>query len=117
MFIYGGHRELDVFDDLFSFDFRSSRWDKIPFDKSQSPGPVFLHAAVYIPVTQSMAVIGGFHQREHNTHIGHFFDIRNRVWSGILAPPLVNSHYLQLVTAAFFAPQDVIIVIGIIRDE
>lgn len=112
MFVYGGHRYLDVFDDLYSYDLDARRWDKIGYEKSQGPGPVFLHAGVYIPPTQSMAIIGGFHQREYNMYVGHTFDIRNRVWNGIPGPHAINLQHLQLVTATFDAKSTSIVVLG-----
>lgn len=112
MIVYGGHCYLDVFDDLYSFDFEARKWDKIGYEKRQGPGPVFLHTAVYIPVTQSMAIIGGFHQREHNMYVGHIFDIKNRVWSGIPGPHALNLQHLQLVTATFDAKSVCIVVLG-----
>lgn len=112
MIVYGGHCYLDVYDDLYSFDFEAKKWDKIGYEKRQGPGPVFLHTAVYIPVTQSMAIIGGFHQREHNMYVGHIFDIKNRVWSGIPGPHALNLQHLQLVTATFDAKSVSIVVLG-----
>lgn len=112
MIVYGGQSYLDVFDDLYSFDFEARKWDKIGYEKRQGPGPVFLHTAVEIPPTQSMAVIGGFHQREHNMYVGHMLDIKSRVWSGIPGPYAVNLQHLQLVTAAFDAKTDSLVVLG-----
>eukprot|EP00796_Vickermania_ingenoplastis_P005051 gene5051-3638_t len=112
MIIYGGHRYLDVFDDLYSYDLDARRWDKIGYEKRQGPGPVFLHAAVYIPPTQSMAIIGGFHQREYNMYVGHVFDIRNRLWNGIPGPHAINLQHLQLVTATFDMKSTSIVVLG-----
>lgn len=117
MYVYGGHRNLDVFDDLFCYNMESIRWDRIAYEKTQGPGPCFLHAAVYVPITQSMIVLGGFHQREHNTYLGHAFDIQNKVWSGIPGPAEANPQHLQLVTAAFHSPRDVVIVIGIVDND
>lgn len=113
MMIYGGHRNLEVFSDLFIFDLDTRRWEKIGFEKTQGPGPVFLHTAVYVAATQTMIVLGGFHQREHNQYLGHSFDIRNRVWSGIVGPAAINPQHIQLVAAAYHAPTTSIIVIGL----
>lgn len=112
MIVYGGHSYLDVFDDLYSFDFEARKWDKIGYEKRQGPGPVFLHTAVEIPGIQSMAVLGGFHQREHNMYVGHIFDIKSRVWSGIPGPYAVNLQHLQLVTATFDPKSDSLVVLG-----
>ncbi|CCW67010.1 unnamed protein product [Phytomonas sp. Hart1] len=111
--IYGGHRNLEVFDTLYTFDLLTSYWDKINYDKSNSPGPVFLHAAVYVSTTNSMFVIGGFHQRAYNMHLGHVFDIRNRVWSGFPGPKEVDSQQLQFVTAAYHEPSTSVVVLGL----
>lgn len=117
MVVYGGHRNLQVFDDLYTFDFDNRRWDKIGYEKSQGPGPCFLHTAVYVPPLQSMIVLGGFHQREHNMYLGHTFDIRNRVWSGIPAPQHVNPQHIQLVSAAYHDPDSSVVVVGIAEED
>lgn len=115
MIIYGGHRYLEVFDDVYSFDLDVRRWDKIGYEKCNGPGPVFLHAAVYIPSSQTMAIIGGFHQREHNIYVGHFFDIKNRHWSGFTGPSTINLQHIQLVTASFDHKSSSIVVLGFIE--
>ncbi|CCW60016.1 unnamed protein product [Phytomonas sp. EM1] len=111
--IYGGHRNLEVFDTLYTFNLLTSQWDKINYDKSNSPGPLFLHAAVYVPATNSMFVIGGFHQRAYNMYLGHVFDIRNRVWCGFPGPKGVDSQQLQFVTATYHEPSASIVILGL----
>ncbi|CAD2214246.1 hypothetical protein AGDE_14912 [Angomonas deanei] len=115
MITYGGHKELEVLDDMFSFDFETKRWEKIFFEKSQGPGPLFLHTAVYVPTTHSMVVLGGFHQREHNIYLGHVFDIKNKSWNGIPCPSRVNPQQIQTPLAAYYAPSASIIVLGLIN--
>lgn len=117
MYIYGGHRQLEVFDDLFSFNFLMSRWEKVGFERTQGPGPVFLHSSVYIPTMHSIFIVGGIHQREHNIYLGHLFDIKNKVWSGVPGPTSVDPQHLQFVTAAFYEPKSSVVVLGITESD
>ncbi|KAH9582003.1 hypothetical protein LSM04_002375 [Trypanosoma melophagium] len=117
MIIYGGQRNLDVFDDLYIVNLDNMRWEKVNFERAQGPGPVFSHVAVYVPPTQSMIVIGGFHQRQHNMYIAHSFDIRHRVWNGIRGPNSVNPSHVQLCCAAFHSASSSLVVIGIVEKE
>ncbi|EAN78005.1 hypothetical protein, conserved [Trypanosoma brucei brucei TREU927] len=112
MFVFGGHRELEVFDELYIVNLDSMRWEKVSYEHVQGPGPVFSHAAVFIPPTQAMIVIGGFHQRKHNTYIAHSFDIRSRTWTGIHGPSSVNPLHLQLVNAVYHHQSISLIVVG-----
>lgn len=117
LYIFGGHRQLDVFDDLFAYDIPTSRWEKISYEQSQGPGGVFLHAMVHIPTSESLFVVGGIHHREQNSYIGHLFDIRNRVWSGVPPPPTVNPQHLQLVSAAFHEASNSVVVLGLAENN
>ncbi|CBZ25991.1 conserved hypothetical protein [Leishmania mexicana MHOM/GT/2001/U1103] len=113
IYIHGGHRHLAVFDDLFAYEIDTNRWEKIGCERSQGPGPVFLHSMVYIPPLDSFLVIGGIHQREQNSCLGHLFDVRNRIWTGVPPPSSVDAQHLQLVTAAYNAPSAVVVVLGL----
>ncbi|KAH8611907.1 hypothetical protein ERJ75_000974600 [Trypanosoma vivax] len=115
MIVYGGQRFLEVFDDLFLVNLDTLRWEKINLDNSQGPGPVFSHAAVLVPPTQAMIIIGGFHKRRHNMFVAHSFDIRNRVWCGIRAPESVNPLHVQLVSAAYHHNSTSLVVIGLTK--
>ncbi|RNF05148.1 hypothetical protein TraAM80_04708 [Trypanosoma rangeli] len=117
MIVFGGHRNLDVFDDLYILNLETMRWEKVNCERAQGPGPVFSHVAVYVPPTQAMVVIGGFHQRQHNMYIAHSFDIRNRVWNGIRGPNSVNPLHVQMCCAAYHSPTSSIIVIGIVEES
>lgn len=117
MYIFGGHRQLEVFDDLFAFEIETGRWEKIPCERSQGPGPVFLHCMVYIPPVDSLFVIGGVHQREQNSCLGHLFDVRNRVWTGVPPPASVDPQHLQLVTAAYNPASAVVVVLGMMTAD
>ncbi|XQJ31606.1 Galactose oxidase, central domain/Kelch motif containing protein, putative [Leishmania guyanensis] len=115
IYIHGGHRQLEVFDDLFAYEVETTRWEKIACERSQGPGPVFLHAMVYIPPLHSLLVLGGIHQREQNSWLGHLFDLRNRVWTGVPPPPSVSAQHLQLVTVAYHAPSAMVVVLGLME--
>ncbi|ORC93039.1 uncharacterized protein TM35_000023650 [Trypanosoma theileri] len=117
MIIFGGQRNLDVFDDLYIVNLDTMRWERVHYERAQGPGPVFSHVAVYVPPTQSMIVIGGFHQRQHNMYIAHSFDIRHRVWNGIRGPESVNPSHLQLCCAAYHSASSSLVVIGIVEKE
>ncbi|CAG9583667.1 conserved hypothetical protein [Leishmania major strain Friedlin] len=113
IYIHGGHRHLEVFDDLFAYEIETGRWEKIGCERSQGPGPIFLHSMVYIPPLDSLLVLGGIHQREQNSCLGHLLDVRNRVWTGVPPPSSVDAQHLQLVTAAYYAPSAVVVVLGL----
>nr|CCC93729.1 conserved hypothetical protein [Trypanosoma congolense IL3000] len=115
MYVFGGHRDREVFDDLFVLNLDTLRWEKLGYERIQGPGPVFSHAAVFIPPTQLMIIIGGFHQRKHNMYIAHSFDVRNRTWSGISAPDSVNPHHIQLVTAVYHHQSTSLVVVGMTK--
>ncbi|KAG5463973.1 hypothetical protein LSCM1_00149 [Leishmania martiniquensis] len=117
MYIHGGHRQLEVFDDLFAYDIETVRWEKMSRERSQGPGPVFLHSMIHIPPLDSLLVLGGIHQREQNIYLGHLFDVRNRVWTGVPPPHSVNAQHLQLVTAAYFAPSETVVVLGLMEAD
>ncbi|KPI85772.1 hypothetical protein ABL78_5163 [Leptomonas seymouri] len=113
IYVFGGHRHLDVFDDLFAYDISTSRWEKIGHEQTQGPGGVFLHCMIHIPSSDSLFVVGGVHHREQNSYLGHLFDIRNRVWSAVPPPPAVNPQHLQLVSAAYHEPSNSVVVLGL----
>lgn len=115
MIVYGGHRNLEVFDELYIVNFETMRWEKVSYERGQGPGPVFSHVAVYVPPTQTMIIIGGFHQRQHNTYLAHSFDIRHRVWSGIRGPASVNPLHIQFCCAAYHSSTTSLIVIGLME--
>ncbi|KAG5465446.1 hypothetical protein CUR178_00149 [Leishmania enriettii] len=117
MYIHGGHRQLEVFEDLFAYDIETVRWEKMSSERSQGPGPVFLHSMVYLPPLDSLLVLGGIHQREQNIYLGHLFDVRNRVWTGVPPPHSVNAQHLQLVTAAYHAPSATVVVLGLMEAD
>ncbi|KEG09658.1 hypothetical protein DQ04_04851000 [Trypanosoma grayi] len=117
MIVFGGHRNLEVFDDLYILSLETMRWEKVNYDQAQGPGPVFSHAAVYVPPTQTMIIIGGFHQRQHNMYVAHSYDIHHRVWNGIRGPDSVNPHHLQMCTAAYHNPTTSLIVIGMVEKD
>ncbi|RNF03638.1 uncharacterized protein Tco025E_08180 [Trypanosoma conorhini] len=116
MIVFGGHRNLEVLDDLYIVNLENMRWEKVNCERAQGPGPVFSHVAVYVPPTQAMVVIGGFHQRQHNMYIAHSFDIRNRVWNGIRGPNSVNPLHVQQCCATYHSSTSSIIVIGIVEE-
>ncbi|CAC9549632.1 conserved hypothetical protein [Leishmania infantum JPCM5] len=113
IYIHGGHRHLEVFDDFFAYEIETGRWEKIGCERSQGPGPIFLHSMVYIPPLDSLLVLGGIHQREQNNCLGHLFDVRNRVWTGVPPPSSVDAQHLQMVTAAYHVPSAVVVVLGL----
>ncbi|KPA80057.1 hypothetical protein ABB37_05072 [Leptomonas pyrrhocoris] len=113
IYVFGGHRQLEVFDDLFAYDIVTSRWEKISYEQTQGPGGVFLHCMVHVPSSDSLFVVGGVHHREQNSYLGHLFDIRNRVWSGVPPPPAVDPQHLQLVAGAYHEPSNCVVVLGL----
>ncbi|ESL09033.1 hypothetical protein TRSC58_03254 [Trypanosoma rangeli SC58] len=117
MIVFGGHRNLEVLDDLYILNLENMRWEKVNCERAQGPGPVFSHVAVYVPPTQAMVVIGGFHQRQHNMYIAHSFDIRNRVWNGIRGPNSVNPLHVQMCCATYHNQSSSIVVIGIVEES
>ncbi|EAN94313.1 hypothetical protein C3747_40g174 [Trypanosoma cruzi] len=117
MIIFGGHRNLEVFDDMYLVNLETMRWEKVNYERAQGPGPVFSHAAVYVPPTQTMIVIGGFHQRQHNMYIAHSFDIRHRVWTGIRGPDSVDPLHVQMCCAAYNTSSSSIIVVGLVEKD
>ncbi|KAG5490017.1 hypothetical protein JKF63_00136 [Porcisia hertigi] len=117
IYIHGGHRQLEIFDDFFAYDIDTGRWEKISCERMQGPGAVFLHSMVYIPPSESLLVLGGIHQREQNIYLGHLFDVRNRVWTGVPPPPSVDAHHLQLVTAAYNASSATVVVLGLMEEN
>lgn len=117
IYVFGGHRLLEVFDDFFAYDIATNRWEKITYESSQGPGGVFLHCMIYISSSASLFVLGGVHHREQNSYLGHLFDIRNRVWSGVPPPPSVNPQHLQLVTAAYHEPSNSVVVLGLAESD
>lgn len=116
MVIYGGRKMNMLFDDLYSYDFPMNTWEKIPFEATSSPGPLFNHTACYSHSTKLMYIVGGVHVQQARRSLIFAFDMRGFYWKPIQGPPTVNAAEVHHVVSCCDDISGQLVVLGLKED-
>lgn len=116
MYIYGGRKQTSIMDDMFTFDFILQTWEKVSYEASSGPGPLFNHSAVYCASMKVMYIVGGVHVQNSRRHLLYGFDVGSRFWKPIRGPPTVDVSELQHCIGQLDEENGKLILMGVVED-